>query len=195
MRRVRYAVAVSLDGFIAGPDGEADWILIDPEIDFDAFASEFDTLLMGRRTFETMAGAGADPGKWATRSFSGMKVVVASRTLKPGDYRGVAIVGENLQEFVTTLKAQPGKDIWLWGGGDLFRSLLQLDLVDTLEVAVIPVVLGQGIPLLPAIARPVSLTLTSHHVYAKTGTVALAYNVKPKARPAKSKRSRNARAE
>jgi len=193
MRRVRYSVAMSLDGYIAGPNGEADWIVIDPEIDFDAISSEFDTLLMGRRAFERTAGTatGANPGESAAGSFSGMKLIVASRTLNPRDYRGVTIVGENLQEFVTDLKEQPGKDIWLWGGGDLFRSLLELDLVDTIEVALIPVLLGQGVPLLPSTPKRVSLTLSSHRVYPKTGTVSLAFNVTSKRRPAKSRRVRS----
>ena len=174
MRRVRYAVAMSLDGYIAGPKGEADWIVMDPEIDFDAFWKEFDTLLMGRRTFTAMAAMGGGTG-----GAPGMKVVVASRTLKQGDHKGVSIVSDNLGEAVAALKKEPGKDIWLWGGGDLFRSLLDLNLVDTVEVGVVPVVLGQGIPLLPSPARQTRLTLTSHQVYKKTGTVSLVYDVTP----------------
>jgi dihydrofolate reductase len=173
MRRIRYAVAMSLDGYIAGPKGEADWIVMDPEIEFDSFWKEFDTLLMGRNTFTAMTAMGGGAG-----GAPGMKVVVASRTLKPGDHKGVSIVSDNLGEAVAALKKEPGKDIWLWGGGDLFRSLLDLNLVDTVEVGVVPVLLGQGIPLLPAPARQAKLTLTSHQVYSKTGTVSLVYDVK-----------------
>ena len=157
MRRVRYAVAMSLDGYIAGPKGEADWIVMDPEIDFDGFWKEFDTLLMGRRTFTAMTAMGGGTG-----GAPGMKVVVASRTLDQRDHKGVTIVSDNLEQAVTALKKEPGKDIWLFGGGDLFRSLLDLNLVDTVEVGVVPVVLGQGIPLLPSPARQTRLTLTSH---------------------------------
>ena len=174
MRRVRYAVAMSLDGYIAGPKGEADWIVMDPEFEFDAFWKEFDTLLMGRHTFTAMAAMGG-----GTSGAPGMKVVVASRTLRQGDHTGVTIVSDNLGEAVAALKKEPGKDIWLWGGGDLFRSLLDLHLVDTVEVGVVPVVLGQGIPLLPSPARQAKLTLTSHQVYKKTGTVSLVYDVTP----------------
>jgi dihydrofolate reductase len=175
MRRVRYAVAMSLDGYIAGPTGETDWILMDPDIDFGAVSTEFDTLLIGRHTFNSMrALGGGEPGGL----FEGMKIVVASRTLDQRDYQGVSIVSGNLRQAVTALKEEPGKDIWLSGGGDLFRTLLDLDLVDTIEVVVIPIVLGQGIPLLPSPARQATLTLTSHRVFGKTGTVSLAYDIR-----------------
>lgn len=170
MRRVRYAVACSLDGFIAGPNGEADWIIMDPDIDFEAIWGEFDTVLIGRRTFEGMgkAGQGTTPG---------IESIVFSRTLDPDAYPNVRIVSDGVAEFVTDLKAQPGKDIWLFGGGLLFRSLLEQGLVDTVEVAVIPVLLGDGISLLPPPAALSPLTLTKHRVYEKTGTVGLEYSI------------------
>jgi dihydrofolate reductase len=105
MRRVRYQVAASLDGYIAGPNGEADWIIMDPDIDFRAHFAQFDTVLIGRRTFEAMARgtkAGAMPG---------MKTFVFSRTLRQRDYPDVTIVGENAEETLTALRAQPGKDV------------------------------------------------------------------------------------
>jgi dihydrofolate reductase len=79
---------------------------------------------------------------------------------------------------VAALRRKEGKDIWLFGGGDLFRSLLALGLVDTVEVAVIPVLLGGGIPLLPSPAKQAGLTLTGHRVYERTGTVLLEYTVR-----------------
>jgi dihydrofolate reductase len=191
MRRLRYGVAMSLDGFIAGPGGEADWIVMDPEIDFDAIAREYDTLLMGRRTFDAMGGA-AGPGGGGP--FGGMTIVVASRTLRPGDRRGVTIAGPPVEEAVLALKQQPGKDIWLFGGGELCRGLLERHLVDTIEVAVIPVVLGDGVPLVAPPAARARLALAAHRVYPTTGTVSLTYDVVPnrtagRVRPASVRRS------
>jgi dihydrofolate reductase len=175
MRRIRYAVAASLDGFIAGPRGEHDWIIMDPEIDFYALFAQFDTFLIGRLTFEIMvkAGqAGATPG---------MRTFVFSRTLQQSDYPDVTIVADKVEETVAALRAEPGKDIWLFGGGALFRSLLDAGLVDTVEVAVIPVLLGDGTPLLPPPYGPAKLKLTRHKIY-ETGIVSLEYAVqKPSA--------------
>ena len=170
MRRIRYGVAMSLDGYIAGPKGEADWIVMDPEIDFGALFKQFDTFLLGRRTFEAMgpAGQGVSPGT---------KTYVFSRTLRQQDYPRVTIVAEGAEETATALRAEPGKDIWLFGGGSLFRSLLDAGLVDTVEVAIMPVLLGAGVPLLPPPARQARLKLTGQKVYSKTGIVSLEYSV------------------
>lgn len=139
MRRIRYCCAISLDGFIAGTDDEYDWIVIDPDFDFVGLASEFDTYLMGRRTFE-VTRARDDP-------FQGGRTFVFSRTLRQGDYEQVIIVGDNWQQTVRSLREQSGRDIWLFGGASLFGSLAQAGLVDTVEVAVIPIILGAGISL------------------------------------------------
>jgi dihydrofolate reductase len=165
-------VATSLDGYIAGPQGEADWIIMDPDIDFRAIYAQFDTALIGRRTFEGMARGKKKPG-----AMPGMKTLVFSRTLRQRDYPKVTIVAENAEEISAALRAESGKDIWLFGGGLLFRSLLDAGLVDAVEVAVVPVLLGAGVPLLPPPAKRAKLALTGHKVY-KTGIVSLEYAVK-----------------
>jgi len=170
MRRVRYQVAMSLDGYIAGPKGEYDWIIADPEIDFAAFFAEFDTLLIGRKTFDVMVAAGQ-------ATMPGKKMFVFSRTLRQSDYPHVTIVAEKAAKTVASLKRKPGKDIWLFGGGSLFHSLLEEGLVDTVEVAVEPVLLGDGIPLLPPPINQTKLKLTGHKVY-KNGVVSLQYQIK-----------------
>jgi dihydrofolate reductase len=167
VRRIRYRVAMSLDGYIAGPKGEFDWIISDAEMDFAALFQQFDTLLVGRRTFEFMANHGQ-------AAVPGMKIIVFSRTLQQRDFPDVTIVAGKEEETVAALRAKPGKDIWLFGGGLLFRGFLDAGLVDTVEVAVIPVLLGGGIPLLPAPARGAKLKLTGHKVYG-SGVVLLEY--------------------
>lgn len=161
---------MSLDGYIAGPKGEADWIIMDPEIDFKAIFDQYDTFLIGRRTFEAIGGKGGG-------GMRGMKVLVFSRTLRQSDYPKVTIVSEKPEDAIAALRAEPGKDIWLFGGGSLFGSLIDAGLVDAVEVAVIPVLLGGGIPLLPPPAKRAKLTLTGHRVYKKTGIVSLEYAV------------------
>jgi dihydrofolate reductase len=147
MRQLRYGVAMSLDGFIAAPNGEYDWILSDPAIDFVAMFARFDTFLMGRKTYEVAKS------RLAELSGSAHRWIVVSTTLKPEDHPSVTILGSGVAEAVAALKAQPGpepqKDIWLFGGGVLFRFLLDAGLVDAVDVSVMPVLLGSGVPLLP----------------------------------------------
>ena|SRR5688572_739056 len=169
-RRVRYQVAVSLDGFIAGPKGEHDWIVMDPAIDFAALFSEFDTAIIGRKTYEVVTAQGGHG------EMPGLEVVVFSRTLPPATHAGVRILNDDPREVVPALKAKEGRDIWLYGGGELFRSLLDAGLVDTVEVAVMPVLLGSGIPLMPPGATT-KLTLADQQTLSASGIVALAYSI------------------
>jgi dihydrofolate reductase len=184
MRRVRYAVAASLDGFIAGPKGEADWIIMDPDIDFGEIFKQFDTFLIGRRTFEAMGKAGQGSSK-------GIKTFVFSSTLRQQDHPKVTIVApDKAKETVSALRSGPGKDIWLFGGGGLFRSLAEMGLVDTVEVGLIPVLLGGGIPLFPPPAPRTTLTLTKQRLYEKTGILGLEYAIAPAAARGGSKKRR-----
>lgn len=170
MRKVQYGVAVSLDGYIAGPNGEADWIKIDPEIDFSAIWTQFDTLLMGRKTYE------AAMERLGRSAFSGKAVFVFSKHLEPQDHPGVTIVSELTRPWMRSLKDQKGKDIWLMGGGTVFRHLLGLGEVDSISVTIIPVLLGDGTPLMPSPYDPTMLTLSTHRVY-KSGIISAIYQI------------------
>jgi dihydrofolate reductase len=169
MRKVVYGGAMSLDGYIAGPNGEYDWIVMDPDMDFAAMTARYDTFLVGRKTHEVMrrmaGGAPATPG---------IRTHVFSRTLRPEDCPG-ATLSHDAEAVVAALRQAPGKDIALFGGGELFRSLLAAGLVDEVSVSVVPVLLGGGVPFLPAPADRARLTLLSHRVYEKSGTVKLDY--------------------
>jgi dihydrofolate reductase len=169
-RRLRYGVAMSLDGFIAGTRGEFDWIIMDSAIDFAAMYGEFDTAVMGRKTHAVMKGMGRGHG-----ALPGIEeTVVFSRSLRPAQHPRIRITGEEPRRVVRALKARPGKDIWLFGGGQLFRYLLDAGLVDTVEVAVIPVVLGAGIPLLQP-GEKSRLVLADLKRLPKSGIVFLSY--------------------
>lgn len=111
-----------------------DWISPEPTFDFEELYAQFDTLLMGRRTYEIVRAAG--------ESFRGKQVIVASRTLRPERHPEVEVVSEGLDERIRELRTQSGRDIWLYGGGELFSQVLGWSLVDTVEPAFIPVLLG-----------------------------------------------------
>src|SRR3954470_16826466 len=167
-KRLRYQVAVSLDGFIADPNGGYDWLVQDPAIDFGALFKDFDTAVMGRKTYDVITAAGGNG------AMPGLDVVVFSRTLPSSRSRGV--VSDDPRKVVADLKAGSGRDIWLFGGGELFRYLLDGGLVDTVELAVMPVLLGSGIPVLPPGAST-NLVLSDTQRL-PSGIMVLAYSVK-----------------
>ena len=172
MRQLRYSVASSLDGCIAGPNGEFDWIVVDPEIDFAAMYAGFSGLVMGRRSYDVFVATGGAVGP-------ALPTYVYSRSLPEGQRDGVTFARDAVAH-VRALKADgAGKPLWLWGGGDLFRELAAAGLVDGVDVAVIPVVLGGGLPLMAAPGPTLPLQLRSHRLYAATGTLTLEYDVAP----------------
>jgi dihydrofolate reductase len=175
-RRLRYGVAATLDGFIAGPKGEYDWIVMDPSIDFAAMYRQYDTAVMGRKTYEIVTAAGDEA------SMGGLDVVVFSRTRPPITKPGLRIVNDDPSKVVAELKAKPGRDIWLFGGGELCRTLLDAGLVDTIEVAVMPVLLSVGVPLL-APGGQARLVLSDHKILRDTGIVLLSYRLEKAAGP------------
>ena len=174
MRPVRYNVAASLDGYIAGHHGEFDWIPNDPAVDFAAIFARVDTVLLGRRSYELTRQMGDALWKPGTR------VYVFSRTLHQQDYPDVTVVADDAAGVVAALRNEAGDgDIWLFGGGALFASLLAAEQVDTVEVTVVPVLLGGGVPLVSALAQRTSLALTGTRTY-PSGMVSLLYSVVPR---------------
>jgi dihydrofolate reductase len=170
MRRVLYRVALSVDGYIAGPHGEVDWIAQDPAVDFAKVYESVDTVLLGRRTYELTRQPGAPP--WP----QGWQIYVFSGSLRPEEHPRVTVVSTDAGPRVAALRAAPGREIWLFGGGSLFRSLLTAKQVDVVEVLVVPVLLGGGIPLLETGAPSTRLALEQVERY-PSGLLSLRYRV------------------
>ncbi|KAH6704565.1 hypothetical protein VD0002_g1349 [Verticillium dahliae] len=145
MPRVRYNVATTLDGFIASPDGSTTWILDDPSIDFTALYNEFSCLVMGRKTYEVMLHHGETSG---ANILAGHHVIVISKTLKQEDYPDIEIVRDGYIDMVRNLKSGQGKDIWLMGGSRLASEFLAAGLLDAVETAVMPAIIGRGIKMI-----------------------------------------------
>jgi len=137
MRKIILGVAVSLDGFIEGPHGEYDWCPPPSKTEMDDFMDKIDAILMGRKSFEMM---GANP-------FPGKQVYVFSNSLKEVKGERTAIVQGDIVSIMKDLKAQPGKDIWLFGGASLTTTFLNEQLIDEMWLGLVPMVLGAGKPL------------------------------------------------
>ena len=145
MGKLRYNAATSLDGFIASPDGTTDWIIDDSSIDFEALYSEFDTFVMGRKTYEVMMSFG-EKNPLSNRPKE--SVIVVSRTMKGEGFPNSTVIGEDVVDAIRILKDGKGRDIWLMGGGRLARLCLEAGLVDHIEAAIMPVILGSGIKMI-----------------------------------------------
>ena len=169
MRKIILGVAVSLDGFIEGPNGEYDWCFTDQDYGISALFKRIDTIFMGRRSYEvakTMEGE--NPWK-------GTRTYVFSKTLKTlDDPHALVVSGENLEQQILEIRNSPGKDIWLFGGAELTTTFINKGLVDEFWLAVHPLILGCGKPLFQNIDARKNLVLKESKVY-ETGLVSLTY--------------------
>lgn len=168
MRKIVAGFAISLDGYIARPNNEFDWIIVDKEIDFAEQMKRFDTYFLGRKTYEITKKLGGN-------SYGTSKVYVFSNTLTKVD-KPFQLINENVKKTVAQIKKEEGKDIALFGGGELLTSLLNLDLIDEISLAVIPIILGKGIPFVRDVNAGILLTLINSKTYSN-GTIELTYNV------------------
>ncbi len=177
MRTVTYGAACSLDGFIAGQDGSIDWLHFSADVQdvFKTYWSTVDTVLMGRKTWETGEAMGAgDNNPGAT----GIATYVFSRTLGKIGRPGVQLVSTEPGEFVRSLKAQPGKGICVMGGGEFAQSLFEAGVIDEVGLNVHPVILGSGVPFFRDAGKRIRLDLAESRTI-DGGCVLSTYRVLP----------------
>jgi dihydrofolate reductase len=169
MRKVVYNCAVSLDGFIEGPNGEFDWCFVDQDYGMKAFMDRIDGILYGRKSYELVLKMGQAFGKEHEHYVFSTTMTEAAEN--------VTLIKDKVSEHVKAIKAAPGKDIWLFGGADLAGSLMNEGLVDELALAVHPIVLGQGKPLFTNVQHRVQYKLESVKPY-DTGLIIVNYVLK-----------------
>ncbi|RFS17138.1 dihydrofolate reductase family protein [Emticicia sp. C21] len=169
MRKVILGLAVSLDSFIEGPNGEYDWCFTDQDYGLNEFYKNVDSVFIGRKSYEMSYGL-EDGGGFGLPK---MKEYVFSNTLKRVK-DGTTIISGDIKAEVEKIKQEEGKDIWLFGGGSLTASLMNLGLVDELWLSVHPILLGEGKPLFQGLKDRTHLKLIDTKVY-ETGLVSLKY--------------------
>ena len=169
MRKVVLGLGISLDGYIARPDGAVDFLFMPKDYSMGSFFAAIDTAVMGRKTSDVALkmGGGSYHG-------SGMKSYVFSHSRPPGERGGVTFVSESPKSFVVRLRKRSGKNIWLMGGGELARDFLKEDLVDELYIGMVPVLIGEGIPLFPRGFPQREFSLLENKTFSK-GLIALKY--------------------
>ena len=168
MRKLVLQLAVSLDGYIEGPNGEYDWCFMDQDYGMSEFFKRIDSVFYGRKSYElalSMEGVEMLHPKLNEYVFS-----TTLQSVKPG----VTLVNGDIKDRVSKIKNEPGKDIWLFGGASLTTSLLNLGLIDEISLAVHPIILGSGKLLFNNIRNRIGLTLIDHKAYS-TGLVFLTY--------------------
>ena len=187
MRKVIFGGANSLDNYIARKDDAVDWIMWGDEAAavMADYWKNFDTILMGRKTYEVAVGMSKGRGKSKSKGqgkakrdpFPGMKSFVFSRTLKQNADDSIEIIADDAAGFVHKLKSEEGKDICLMGGGEFARTLFDADLIDEIGFNIHPVLLGSGIPLFLEMTHQIDLELLECKAF-KNGCVLVTYSVK-----------------
>src|SRR5215475_6239349 len=182
MRKIVLGLGISLDGYIARPDGAVDFLFMPKDYSMADFFASIDTAIMGRKTYDVSKSMGGGGG------FGGnLKSYVFSRTLPPGEREGLTFVNESPAALVERLRKQKGKHIWLMGGGELGRDFLKADLVDELYIGVVPTLIGEGIPLFPSGFPQREFSLLENKTFSK-GMISLLYE-RTRKKPPSSKSS------
>jgi dihydrofolate reductase len=174
-RKIIVHIATSADGYIARPDGDLEWLTSRPApggfYGMDTFMRSIDTKILGRKTYDASLRLGA---KFDSKS----RYIVFSRQPPPtGAPPAVEFTNEAVRPFVSRLREGAGKDIWLMGGGEIIASFLDADAIDEFVISVVPVFIGDGIPLIARRQRQVPLKLRATERF-DDGLVQLHYAVR-----------------
>lgn len=178
VRKIIVNLAVSLDGFIEGPNGEYDWCIMEPELDFQAFLDSVDTVLFGRKSFEVFSkeldkATSAEAIDVAMNTIDKKHKTVFSRSRK--DIEGAdEVISNDIIYYIKQLKRSEGKDIWFFGGSDLLTQFIKEGLIDEYQLALHPTVLGQGTSLFKNITKRINLKLKKTESF-PSGLVMLTY--------------------
>jgi dihydrofolate reductase len=178
-RRIILDLAVTLDGFIEGTNGEIDWCIMDPEMNFTDFLHQIDTILYGRKSYDlwgqyTPKDEDSETEKEMWELVHSKQKFVFSRTQNSTDTT-VTYINDHINDLVSQLKSQPGKDIWLYGGAGLITTFIQLGLIDEYRLSIHPVVLGEGKPLFADLEQRLNLHLITTRTFS-SGVVQLIYH-------------------
>lgn len=177
MKKVILDLAVTLDGFIEGPNGETDWCIMDDDMDFDGFLSSVDTIFYGRVSYDMWGNyqpdenASADEKSLWEGVHAKEKYVFSSQERKDSK---ATFINSDIATKINEIKKQSGKDIWLYGGASLIKTFIQLNLIDTYRISVHPISLGNGKPLFEDLKNRIELKLLTTNVF-KSGVVQLIY--------------------
>lgn len=177
MKKIKLYIATSIDGFIARPDGNLDWLMKYPinfetNYGYDSFYESIDTVVMGGRTYHSILAMDV---KWPYQDKNNF--IVTRHPVEAQD--NIKYITSNIVEEISHLREETGKDIWLVGGGELVSILLNAKLIDEMIITTIPVVLGNGVPLFPNIIKESDWNAIDNNLYGK-GVTQITYRLKEK---------------
>lgn len=178
-RKIIVYIATSADGYIARPDGDVEWLNRRPDtVDYGMkeFYATIDTILWGRKTYDWLLDYHKKHDKTENLFDTNLDNYVFSRKPPKRPAHGVTFVSESIETFAQRLRATPGKNIWMMGGAGLIASFLDVGEIDELDIHVIPVLIGEGIPLVAPRHRDIPLRLRSSTAY-PDGVVRIRYEV------------------
>lgn len=180
MKRIILNLAVTLDGYIEGPNGEIDWCIMDDDMNFDAFIESVDTIFYGRVSYDLWGNFQADENTGSAEKIMWQNIHSKKKFVFSSQNRTnekATFISSDIANKVAEIKEQGGKDIWLYGGANLIKTFINWGLIDIYKISVHPVALGSGKPLFEDLKERVELKLTETRVF-KSGVVELTYEPK-----------------